>query len=352
MSFNSYGFPYNPDPSHPFREPRPKSKFGFHGGEDRPAPAGTPVPAQFDGTVFRSGPTNGYGNAVVVESIAPNGRKFYTLYGHLGPDGLPAVGTDVKAGESLLGNVGTEAFVNSFPGADIKGTHLHWEIISDKAGLNQNGSLGIVSSDTTHRGNPDTFDINNPFFPYEGEVPLPRQRPDLGDRQRSDQKTQPPDSSTNFNDRFSGINAASRAGSSGFGGPTIPFLPRASGSLVGPDRSSSLFVPAPMSPAEPVPFGGGFVPGPLSSRPLYRTGSWHVSFGPAPADAVAPNASSFGDAAQPVPPSQLEGAPLRDARQERYLGRFTYDPAQGSPFAKPPVAAQPSPDGSLSLNDA
>jgi murein DD-endopeptidase MepM/ murein hydrolase activator NlpD len=173
MSFNSYGFPYGPDASHPFREARPKSKFGFHGGEDRPAPAGTPVPAQFDGTVFRSGPIDGYGNAVVVESIAPNGRKFRTLYGHLGPDGLPTAGTDVTAGQSLLGNVGTEAFVNSFPPANIKGTHLHWEIIGGDAKLNPEGPLGIVSSDVSYRANPDTFDINAPFFPYAGEIPLP-----------------------------------------------------------------------------------------------------------------------------------------------------------------------------------
>jgi len=36
---------------------------------------------------------------------------------------------------------------------------------------------------------------------------------------------------------------------------------------------------------------------------------------------------------------------------ERILGRFTYDPSQGRPV-RPPAPPQPSPDGSLSLNDA
>jgi murein DD-endopeptidase MepM/ murein hydrolase activator NlpD len=166
MPYNFPGF----TPSHEFREPRPKSKFGFHGGQDLSARSGTPVPARFSGTVFRSGAIHGYGNAVIVESIAPNGKVFYTLYGHLGADGLPAVGTDIKGGTSVLGTVGSEAFVNSFPGAKIKGSHLHLEIISGKAKIAREGSLGIVSSDVTHRADPETFNIGNPFFLTRAEI--------------------------------------------------------------------------------------------------------------------------------------------------------------------------------------
>jgi murein DD-endopeptidase MepM/ murein hydrolase activator NlpD len=72
MPYNFLGF----TPSHEFREPRPKSKFGFHGGQDLSAREGTSVPAQFAGTVFRSGPIYGYGRAVIVESKAPNGKLF------------------------------------------------------------------------------------------------------------------------------------------------------------------------------------------------------------------------------------------------------------------------------------
>jgi murein DD-endopeptidase MepM/ murein hydrolase activator NlpD len=80
-------------PRHRFAEPRPGSRYGYHGGQDLAAKAGTPVTAQFDGTVVRSGPVAGYGMAVVVRSVAADGRPFYTLYGHLGPEGLPAVDT-------------------------------------------------------------------------------------------------------------------------------------------------------------------------------------------------------------------------------------------------------------------
>jgi hypothetical protein len=47
---------------------RPKTIGGYHGGNDNPAPAGTPVYAQYDGEVFRSGNINGYGLAVVVRT--------------------------------------------------------------------------------------------------------------------------------------------------------------------------------------------------------------------------------------------------------------------------------------------
>jgi hypothetical protein len=34
------------------------------------------------------------------------------------------------------------------------------------------------------------------------------------------------------------------------------------------------------------------------------------------------------------------------------LGRFTYDPSQGSPFTAQPAPSPAAPDGSLSINDA
>lgn len=84
MSYNYPGFTL----VHPFPEPRPREKYGYHGGADYAANAGTPVPAMFGGTVFRSGYIHGYGMAVVVETKTAKG-SIYTLYGHLGPNGLP-----------------------------------------------------------------------------------------------------------------------------------------------------------------------------------------------------------------------------------------------------------------------
>src|SRR5438105_4826999 len=92
-----YKYPGYGDTSHGFLEPRPGSVGGYHAAEDLPAAAGTPVYASYDGKVFRSGLIKGYGMAVVVESVAPNGQRFYQLYAHLGPDSLPAPGTPIAA---------------------------------------------------------------------------------------------------------------------------------------------------------------------------------------------------------------------------------------------------------------
>jgi murein DD-endopeptidase MepM/ murein hydrolase activator NlpD len=173
MSYNHPGFALR----HPFPEPRPNSKYGWHGGADYGAKEGTEVPAEYSGKVLRSGPIYGYGNTVIVESKAANGSPFYTLYGHLGPGPLPEPGAPVTAGKTILGAVGSEAYVNAFPGARIKGTHLHLEIIDGRAQLHKTGNLGLVSSDLTYRANPETFDIHNPTFPYEsgGTPPRPAQ---------------------------------------------------------------------------------------------------------------------------------------------------------------------------------
>jgi hypothetical protein len=79
MSYNYPGFTL----VHPFPEPRPKERYGYHGGADYAAKAGTPVPSMFGGTVFRSGKINGYGMAVVIRTETAQG-PIYTLYGHLG----------------------------------------------------------------------------------------------------------------------------------------------------------------------------------------------------------------------------------------------------------------------------
>lgn len=83
--------------------PRAKTKGGYHGGSDNPAKPGTPVYAQYNGEIFRTGRIDGYGMSVVVKSKAPDGTIFYQLYGHLGPDPLPAPGTPVIADQPIPG---------------------------------------------------------------------------------------------------------------------------------------------------------------------------------------------------------------------------------------------------------
>ncbi|WP_410052078.1 M23 family metallopeptidase [Bradyrhizobium sp. SZCCHNS30592] len=157
---------------------RPGTKGGYHGGTDNPAKPNTPVYAEYSGKIFRSGVIAGYGRAVVVESVAPDGTKFRALYGHLGPGDLPEPGTPIAAGQPIPGAViGTKDYVQSMGGLST-GPHLHREIISGNAHLKADGSFGIYSSEVDHKADPDTFDISHPFFPYEqqGQQLAPRSK--------------------------------------------------------------------------------------------------------------------------------------------------------------------------------
>jgi hypothetical protein len=114
------------------------------------------------------------GMSVIVESTAPDGTRFYELYGHLGPGPLPAPDTEIVAGEPIPGaTIGTKEYVQSTMRGLTSGPHLHREIISGRFQLNKEGGLGLYSSEIEHKADPDTFDINHPVFPYEHGEPLP-----------------------------------------------------------------------------------------------------------------------------------------------------------------------------------
>jgi murein DD-endopeptidase MepM/ murein hydrolase activator NlpD len=149
-----YDFPGYSPTSDAFMKYRPKSEGNYHGGTDTPAAAGTPVYSEYDGKVFRSGTIYGYGKAVVVEFKAADGSTVRALYGHLGPDPLPQPGDPVYAGKPIPGAfVGSEKYVNSFEGANIRGSHLHREIIHEKARIkhpeNSASSRAIFSGEPT-----------------------------------------------------------------------------------------------------------------------------------------------------------------------------------------------------------
>ncbi|MBV8918387.1 M23 family metallopeptidase [Bradyrhizobium sp.] len=307
MSYNYPGFRL----AHPFPEPRPKEKFGYHGGADYAAEAGTPVPAMFGGTVFRSGYINGYGMAVVIRTETAKG-PIYTLYGHLGPNGLPKVTNEdgthtvIQPGQPV-GEVATRAFNETF---NLHyNPHLHLEIISGKAILNPKANFGIISSDLTHRANPETFDINNPQFPYEiaGRPPKPGQAP----------------------------------ANSPFVTPSRPPLPQ--GALRASPASPA---PTQLSPGMPIPGAGGpsSIGGPDGPTPLVPPGGSQVPLGP---QLRAPTVSPLNFAPEapqkfspltlprgPMPtPHAIGNNPTRDLS-----GRFV-NPSATSPFdaGAPPV---------------
>lgn len=122
-----YNFPGFRPPLNSILESRPGSKGLYHGGEDIPARPGTQVYAEYGGTVFRSGPIKGYGMAIVIESVAPDGTTFFQLYGHLGPGPLPERGAPIVAGKPIPGAVVGEADFVRKSGANpnFSGPHLH-----------------------------------------------------------------------------------------------------------------------------------------------------------------------------------------------------------------------------------
>lgn len=82
-----------------------------HLGIDISVPAGTPLFAPLDGTIWAAGYAADqfdYGGYVILEHTIPTGNKFYSLYGHLDPNSLShlTAGDTLEAGESL-GKIGT-----------------------------------------------------------------------------------------------------------------------------------------------------------------------------------------------------------------------------------------------------
>ena len=102
------------------------SEFGprngsFHEGMDfsgGPATLGHAMPAAGAGTVVLSQWYGGYGNCVIIDHGAFDGKTLTTLYGHMQAPSPMVVGQSVTKAQTIgaVGNTG-----NSY------GAHLHWE---------------------------------------------------------------------------------------------------------------------------------------------------------------------------------------------------------------------------------
>lgn len=94
----------------------PRNLFGrsHHNGIDYAAPLGTPLPAQYPGSVSYAGWASGYGNLVAV-NVA---KGLHTLYGHMHSIAVKN-GQAILAGQ-LLGSVGSTG--------DSTGPHVHYEL--------------------------------------------------------------------------------------------------------------------------------------------------------------------------------------------------------------------------------
>ena len=101
----------------------------IHLGMDLFAEAGTGVFAPLDGTVFSfndNGVPQDYGPVIVLQHQTGSGEIFYTLYGHLDRESLPAL----KVGDAIL--KGQRLAAMGSPEVNSGWTpHLHFQIITD-----------------------------------------------------------------------------------------------------------------------------------------------------------------------------------------------------------------------------
>lgn len=88
---------------------------GFHKGMDFSAPMGTPIPAQYSGTVVQAGHAAGFGNWVVIK---PDDSNLNTIYGHMRSYSVHA-GQHVDQGQ-IIARVGSEG--------QSTGPHVHYEV--------------------------------------------------------------------------------------------------------------------------------------------------------------------------------------------------------------------------------
>ncbi len=105
----------------------------IHLGLDLFAPAGTPVRAPLDGTVYafayNAAPLD-YGHIITLQHETGDGDQFFTLYGHLGAESFKSwqTGQQIKAGEQFA-TLGAPAENGGWT------PHLHLQIILDPLGL-------------------------------------------------------------------------------------------------------------------------------------------------------------------------------------------------------------------------
>lgn len=100
----------------------------FHLGLDIIVPLHTPLCAPLDARVAASGYEAGdknYGAHVLLMHESPHFETFYSLYGHLNQEKLPAVGQSFTAGESF-------AFIGDFHENGNWFYHTHLQIITEK----------------------------------------------------------------------------------------------------------------------------------------------------------------------------------------------------------------------------
>lgn len=120
---------------------------GFHKGIDFAAPLGTPIPAQYGGTVVQAGPASGFGNWVVIK---PSGASVDTIYGHMKRMKVKT-GQHVKAGQ-IIAWVGSEG--------QSSGPHVHYELRDGLGGKSYNPMTYGASA-----GNPAGHSVNR-WRPY------------------------------------------------------------------------------------------------------------------------------------------------------------------------------------------
>ncbi|WP_349626343.1 tape measure protein [Lactiplantibacillus plantarum] len=120
---------------------------GFHKGIDFAAPLGTPIPAQYGGTVVQAGPASGFGNWVVIK---PSGASVDTIYGHMKRMKVKT-GQHVKAGQ-IIAWVGSEG--------QSSGPHVHYELRAGLGGKSYNPMTYGASA-----GNPSGHSVNR-WRPY------------------------------------------------------------------------------------------------------------------------------------------------------------------------------------------
>ncbi|WP_436684362.1 tape measure protein [Lactiplantibacillus plantarum] len=120
---------------------------GFHKGIDFAAPLGTPIPAQYGGTVVQAGPASGFGNWVVIK---PSGASVDTIYGHMKRMNVKT-GQHVKAGQ-IIAWVGSEG--------QSSGPHVHYELRAGLGGKSYNPMTYGASA-----GNPSGHSVNR-WRPY------------------------------------------------------------------------------------------------------------------------------------------------------------------------------------------